>query len=343
MLKRFLPIIPICLALGMASQSAAAEITVEQLFKESHAVAERLKSIDMVVSCVFPGVGTRVMRLRERDGMLRGDGFFGPYVPDAEGENIQTFDGKTHLNFLVKTKQIGKTTKPTDASLMPFDDTLCLTYRWLMSLPLSWPQAKSQSRWLECATRAKLQTPTTVNGIPCQSVRIPVPNECWLIVEIADNLRIPLRWAEYDSLGIARQETLIREWKEYPTSSGTVVLPTVVDSIMRHGLGKEVKEMIIPHTVDLASVKINPQLSDDLFTIPLSRATEIYDKDAKEVICPEQGIIKAVDDNGYQKTEPPRRIPAKTSWNTVMVIGGLLAAVLAIVAIRFGSRRQGSF
>ena len=336
MLNSIVLSVPIYLCCWADQTPKPANVTVEQLFAECHAVAARLKSVDFAFSFEDPMHGKGDMRLRERDGKLRGDRFNGPYVPDAEGEIIHTFDGKTHLMFRTKTKELGKTDKPTEAFLMPFQDPLCLTYRWLMAIPMSWPRAKSQALWLEHASRAELQTPTTVNNVPCQRVRLPLAKGYWQIIEIADGLRIPLKWTEYTPTGLAQQETNIREWREYPSDAGPVVLPTLVESITRYGNGVERAER---YTVDLASVRINPALSEDIFTISLGNAAEIYDKDAQEVFVPEKGVIHKVNDDGTLKLNA-RRIPAKTSRGTWAVIGGLIVAVVAVVAIRLGSRRR---
>lgn len=321
---------------AVTSQSS---ITVEQLFLECHTVASRLKSVDFVFSLEQQGVGLRSMRLREREGKLRGDAFFGPYVPDAEGEQVQAFDGKIHLAFHVSDKRLGKTTKPADAMLLIFADPLCVPYQWMMKFPMSWSRAKSKALWLDCATRAKLQEPTILRGVRCQSLRLDFPSGGWQIVEIADGVRFPVRWTEYDSNGSAVTENVVREWKEFTTPDGPAVLPIVVDEILRHSGDGKLHELTIHHRVDLATVRINPELSDDIFTISESRASEIFDKDAKEVIVPEKGVIHKVNDDGTLKLNA-ERIPAKTSRGTWAVIGGLILAVVAVVAIRVGSRHR---
>ena len=322
-----------------ASSPSTETVPIDQLFTECHAVAIRLKSVDFAFSLEMQGVGPRSMRLRERDGKVRADSFFSPYVPDAEGEHVQAFDGKTFRVFHAAEKQLGKTTHPTDAMLFMFSDPLCLPYQWMMKFPMSWPRAKSKALWLESATRAKLQPATTCNGVRCQSVRFEFPSGGWQIIEIADGLRFPIRWREFDSMGIAATEVVVQEWREYSTPDGTAILPTVVEDILRHSANGSIHESKTSLRVDLASIRINPVLSEDIFTIPESRAVQIYDEDTKELAIPEKGVIHKVKDDGTLEFNV-KRIPAKSSSRTLAIVGGLIVAVLAAVAIRWSSQRN---
>lgn len=323
-----------------ANQVTPATTTVDQLFEECHAVASRLKSVDFVISLEQAGVGPRAMRVREREGRLRGDVWFGPYVPDSEGMRVQTFDGRLHMALDTTTdRSLAKSSKPLDVMLLTFFDPLCLPYSWLMKPPFSWPRAKSKALWLDCAERAKLQAPTMVAKTPCESVRIDFPTGGWQIIEIANGVRFPVRWTEYDPNGFAPTEIVVREWKEFTTADGPAILPTLVDDFSRNSVGGSVNEIKTVYRVDLATVRINPELSEDLFTISESSADEIFDKDLGEISVPAKGVIHKVKDDGTLELNA-KRIPAKSSSRTLAIVGGLIVAAIAAVAIRWSSQRH---
>lgn len=324
-----------------AGQSSSTAIRdVEQLLNETHDVAARLKSVDFVHSYEEPGHGERALRLREREGKLRGDHFFGPYVPDRDGDRVKTYDGTTYRCFDSKERRLSKTRQITDARVLDFGDPLSEPYMWMIAVPWSWSGTKSKASWLEYAAHAELLAPGSVGSIPCQRIRRNFENGHHQIIEIADGLRIPIRWAQYDESGVAVTECVVHEWKEYPTPDGPVALPTVVDSISRYVDGKTITERKVTFKVDLASVKINPELGEDVFIIPDSKAREIADADALEIVFPETGVVYKTNPDG-SITGDMRRVPARTSWGTVTVFSALAAGVVAVLGILYVRRRAG--
>ncbi len=318
---------------------APESVTVEQLFEESYAVARRLKSVDMVFSFEQPGDGPRAMRLRLRDGKLRGDGFFGHYVPNVGGDVVHVFDGKTLLAYASKEKQLGKMEHPTESVVLPFGDPLCETYLWLMTPPMiSSLQVRSHARWLERATRAELQSPTVVKDVTCQRIRISDPGGTWVILDIADRLRIPLKWTEFDPKGLAQNEVTIQEWKEAPSVDGPVVLPTVVDSTSRLWLADgKIHENHYTYVVDLASVRINDQIGEDVFSIPMANVSELYDHGTQEVLNPATGAIRRLKD---EETLNPRRVPPASVARTWIIVLNALGLLIAAAGVWLYVRRR---
>lgn len=326
-----------------APGDAAEPVTVERVFDEAFAVATRLKSVDFVFSFEEPNRGPRAMRVRFREGKIRGDAFFGPYLPDAaEGQLTHIYDGKVFLGYGAKARQLGTTENPTDVHTLPFDDPLCASYEWLMTFPMmSCLQTASQSRWRELASRAELMPMTVQRGVACRQIRIPGPSATWIQVEIAEGLRIPLRWAEYDAQGMAQREAIVQEWKEYPTSAGTVILPIRVDSYSRlRNKAGAISERKLTQIVDLATVRVNPTLGEEVFDIPLGTVKELYNHDTKEQQNLETGVVHQFLPDHTYTTEV--RKPARFSRQTWLMIAGLNVAIFAGLGIWLFSRNRGT-
>jgi len=275
-----------------------------------------------------PGFDVQSMRLRERSGKLRGDAFFGPFVPDTEGERVAIFDGTTHLAYMSRTRQLGISTRSTEPFVLTIEDPLCATYRWLMTLPLlSWSQAKSQAKWLDAASRATLLPPSTVQGKACHSLRIEGGEGavgCWINLEIAKDLHLPLKWTESQPDGFVNQEILVREWKEYPCEEGVVVLPMVVDRISR--LPNTKKETKTTITVEPASVRINPEIGEDVFTIAESRAKEVWNEQTRERVYPQTGVVHKVNEDGSFEVSS-RPVASRSFWQSWTFWGVALIAI----------------
>lgn len=319
--------VALCIQLCNAIYSDSAEkVPVDQIFEESYVVANRLRSIDLVFSFKGPGRGPRAMRLRQRGGKLRGDAYCAPYNPNAEAKCVDIFDGTTLIKYSPGTRQLGTTERPTDALVLTFNDPLCMTYGWLMEHALwSSLQTRSHALWLESASVAELQTPTVVNGINCQCVQIPGLNGTRVILEIADGLRIPLKWTQLKSSDDIMNQVTVQEWKEYPTRVGTVVLPTVVDCRSRLKLKEGTfHENRYIYKVDVSTVRVNEDIAEDVFSIPTSQIAELYNRDTDEILYPLTGVVRNLKDEPDRNQRPAQMASTRT-WlilaNVFLVAG----------------------
>lgn len=313
-----------------ADTVSAQTASIDQVFEESYTVANRLHTIDLVFSFEQPGgYGPRAMRLRQRGRKLRGDAYFGRYDPHAEPRCVDIYDGTTLIKYAPATRQLGTTDLPTDGLVLTFEDPLCTTYRWLMELPLmSSLQTKSHVLWLERATSAVLKAPTAVHGIPCQCIEIPGANKSRVLLEIADGLRIPLKWTEFDSSQEIMNEVTVQEWKEYPTQVGTVVLPTVVDYRSRLKLKDGTfHENRYLYQVDISTVRVNEEIPEDVFAVPTSKVAELYDRDKEQILYPLTGAVRDLKEERNSSPQPTGMFTART-WLTginLLLVAGLAA------------------
>jgi hypothetical protein len=314
--------------------------SVEEIFIECHAVASRLRSVDFVFS-FDSDFGRRTMRLREQNGKYRADAFFGTYVPGAEeGDRISTFDADVYQQLNKNARMLVLTRAPKDAILAAFDDPLLLAYNWVLPAGnQAWFKVKSLAAWLERATISELEQSGSVRGVDCHRIRVKHPLGNWTIVEIAKHSSFPLGWTAFAADGTPRAAVQVVEWKEYRTPEGQIFLPTKVEN-QRHAVPGEMVAGHWVYTIDVGSVRINPQLDENLFTISPTRAAEIHDMDKLEIVYTESGIVQKHGADGLPiSTE---NIAPRVSESSSFAIWLLVGSLFSITLLAWYLRRTAS-
>ena|GEM_PF-6060571 len=218
---------------------------------------------------------------------------------------------------------------------------LIYPYFWVAELQANWSDIKDLAKWEAKFKGAKYVGQKIEDGIHFEVVSFVCPQMEVDRVHVyfaKDVHYYPLKFFGYidgmnNGLPVARVQ--VTRYKTFDIDGMPFVFPLGVEACIGEGdgLGEEPLEMY--WTVDESSIKINPQLDADMFTISPSRAKTItdYDKMLDEGLwLPSEDIA----DDGRDIVREP--LPTRT-WNTqktltVVIVNLVVIAILIYLLLR---------
>ena len=270
-------------------------------------------NIKTVSTWIFPK-GTKIDPLLE------------PFEYAFNGTDYQWFStGHVALTFSKKCRH------PT-----PYWDPspLMWPYYWVAGQQTNWSDIKDIARWETRFKEAKYVGQKVENNMQFDVVSFPFPqmNMDRVHVYFAKELNYyPLEMRGFvDSLngGLPVLQAQVTRYKTFDIDGMTFVFPLSVEVQMGIKGDDEVGWSEMYWTVDESSIKINPQLDEDLFTISPSRAKTVtdYDKMLEEgTMLPSSDVA----DDGRDIVSEP--LPKRT-WSTQKTIA-FVAVNLILLAL----------
>ena len=268
------------------------------------------------------------------------DSLLEPFEYAFNGTDYQWFStGRTTLTFSKKCRH------PT-----PYwtPNPLMCPYDWLMGQQANWSDIKDIAKWEARFKEAKYLGPKVVDGVHLEAVSFPFlrmnvgTNMGKVYVYFAKDLNyypVEIRgFVEGLNYGLPVLRARVIRYKTFDVDGMLFVFPLSIE--VHDGADDEGEELLEMYwTVDESSIKINPQLDEDMFTISPSRATTVtdYDKMLEDGLwLPSDDVA---DDGRDIVPEPlPEPLPKRT-WNTqktiaVVVVNLVLLALLIYLLLR---------
>ena len=156
---------------------------------------------------------------------------------------------------------------------------LMAPYYWLVTGQANWSDIKDLARWEARFIEAKYVGQKIENGTLFEVVSFPVPQMDRGIVHVYFAKEInyyPIKMRGYkDGLQIFSAE--VTQYKTFDIDGMPFVFPLKVEMQDWGASGED--SISVSWTIDESSIKINPQLDEDLFTISPLRATTVIDFD----------------------------------------------------------------
>lgn len=212
-------------------------------------------------------------------------------------------------------------------------------YYWLVEQQSNWSDVKDMSNWEARFKEAKYLGTKIENGIHLEVVSFPFPqmNLDRVFVYFAkDQNYYPIEmrgFKEGMNGGLPVLQMQVTRFKIFDIDGMSFVFPLNVEA--RFGTDESVQGNLIHWTVDESSIKINPQLDEDLFTISPSRATSVTDYDemlATGLWAPSDDVA----DDGRDIVHEP--LPKRT-WDSqrifvFVVLNLIVVALLTYLLLR---------
>jgi hypothetical protein len=206
------------------------------------------------------------------------------------------------------------------------------------SANISWPTVRNEAVWQARLKNAVYEGQKTEGDRTYSVLRVPGaanPNSVFKVMFAPTVEYYPLAWelSVKDSPGVAHLKVdsykVVQSWGE------NVVVPLKSEMVSGEG---EPESARIRFTIEEASLKINPELDDDLFTYPQSQVEWVHDVDAKTHLpvggqkAAKKHLGPPISDAAPIPVSAPRRL-----WGAAVVV-----ALSAVVIVAFWRLRRRS-
>jgi hypothetical protein len=206
-------------------------------------------------------------------------------------------------------------------------------YYWVVGQQTNWSDIKDLAKWNARFKEAKYLGPKVVDDMNFEVVSFPFPqmNMDRVYVYFAKNLNYyPLEMRGFkDGLnrGLPVLNMRVSQYKVFDIDGMLFVFPLSVEAQMGIEGDDEVGWNEIYWVVDESSIKINPKLDEDMFTISPSRAKIVtdFDKALADGLLPSDDVA----DDGRDIVREP--LP-KMTWSTQKIVT-LVIVNLVLLAI----------
>ena len=259
------------------------------------------------------------------------DPLFKPFEYAFNGTDYQWFStGHAALTFSKKCRH------PTPYwTLSP----LMWPYEWLLGRQANWSDVKDHANWDTKFKEAKYLGPKVENGVHLEVVSFPFPqrNMDRVFVYFAKNFDYyPIEMRGYkDGLnaGLPVLTSRVTQHKIFDIGGMTFVFPLNVEAQI--GIKGDEGWHELGWTVDESSIKINPQLDADMFTISPARAKTVFDYDKALEDGTMLPSFDVADDGSDIIREPlPTRTWSTQKTLTVVVVNLVVIAILVYLLLR---------
>jgi thiol-disulfide isomerase/thioredoxin len=185
----------------------------------------------------------------------------------------QTFI-KSIAHLMVRTKTIN----PLHCMNYPLARAYAFVYNLRSHDDCTLEDFHSKELWEGLKERTQFIDDSTVEGYDCIATEISFPGKSrFARVYWAKGFQYyPVNYELFDMNGKKLSEHTVKGLSKYDTVEGPVVIPMLSMHTEWHPVDEH-KLYTITQTIDSNSLSINEDISDEIFTIPLSMAKSIYD------------------------------------------------------------------
>ncbi|MDO5554168.1 MAG: hypothetical protein Q4G68_10445 [Planctomycetia bacterium] len=327
----------LCLALSLCYVAVAPAETLQEIETSACALPNRLRSYEFSfeartersakkyesVDVQQSGSNIRVKHRWKQGEALHSDPAIAKTDYAFNGVDYQWFS--PHLSILNVSKQCRHPTPYWTPS------PLMYPYYWLTGQQANWSDTKIRETWQERFKAAKYIGTETEDGVEYEVVSFPFPqmNMDDVHVFFAKDLSYyPLRFCAYLN-GKPVYNFKVTRYKTFDIDGGMFVFP--LEAEMHIGDDENGFDDMF-WTISEPSIQVNPDLDEDLFTIPPSRAKHFTDFD-KEL---EKGVTPSFDvaDDGRDIVHPELQ-PSPWRRGKIFVLVVLNLVIITFIVIRY--------
>lgn len=198
---------------------------------------------------------------------------------------ISIFDGSRHQLFYEKSGKLTLSNSPTAPNISLLFNPLELPYLFLSNkTPVSIAELRNATTWDGMHKYCAYEGSEVVNGLRCEKVRVPVlasPNhEATCLVFFVPELNYyPIKSVLTTKDGHVIGQIDVRSHKLERCEGAELLIPTnilFVEKSEERSVNRQTELLVKTN-----SIVVNTDFDDDQFTIPASRASWVYDLDAK--------------------------------------------------------------
>lgn len=330
------------LTLSLLSQ-AAAFADLEQIRDQAAETPQRLRSYEFVFESRETPTSETYQRVevqqsenkfRVRAAWMKG----GKPLPNAPQQEY-AFNGLHYqgIDPEQKTMVVSKTCRQSTPYLSP--SPLTYPYYWLTGQQANWSDVKNKDTWGDAFKEAKYIGTEVVDGVEYDVVSFPFAQMNMDKVHVffaKESGYYPMQSQGFvDDVPVF--EFKVTQHKTYDVDGGTLVFPLAAQMRLGETDINEADDVLeIFWTVPEASIKVNPDLNNGLFTFSTSGITKVFDLDDPI----NRGLIGSsagFDDDGAL-TEPE----APKHSLKALFISLLGLAVLSVILARYLKRKAES-